>query len=86
MIARGGRYVVVGYGGRLETPTYDLVGNEITIAGTLVGSHADLVELASLSDSGRVTVTTQRYELAATLQAMEDLRAGRIRGRAVLVP
>ena len=86
MIARGGRYVVVGYGGRLEIPTYDLVGNEITIAGSLVGSHTDLVELAALSDSGRVAVTTQTYELRAIREAMEDLRAGRIRGRAVLVP
>jgi NAD+-dependent secondary alcohol dehydrogenase Adh1 len=86
MIARGGRYVVVGYGGRLETPTYDLVGGEITIAGSLVGSHADLVELVALSDSGRVTVATQRYALGAVVDAMADLRAGRIRGRAVLVP
>ena len=86
MIARGGRYVVVGYGGRLEIPTYDLVGNEITIAGSLVGSHTDLVELASLSNSGRVAVTTQRYELRAIREAVEDLRAGRIRGRAVLLP
>ncbi|MFL5684421.1 MAG: NAD(P)-dependent alcohol dehydrogenase [Chloroflexota bacterium] len=86
MLARGGRYVVVGYGGRLEVPTYDLVGNEITIAGSLVGSHTDLVELASLSDSGRVAVITQRYELRAIREAMEDLRAGRIRGRAVLLP
>ena len=86
MIARGGRYVVVGYGGRLEIPTYDLVGNEITIAGSLVGSHTDLVELASLSDSGRVAVITQRYELRAIREAVEDLRAGRIRGRAVLLP
>jgi NAD+-dependent secondary alcohol dehydrogenase Adh1 len=86
MIARGGRYVVVGYGGRLEISTYDLVGGEITIAGSLVGSHADLVELASLSDSGRVRVATQGYELRAIREAMEDLRAGRIRGRAVLLP
>lgn len=86
MIARGGRYVVVGYGGRLEIPTYDLVASEITIAGSLVGSHTDLVELASLSDSGRVAVTMQRYPLRAFREAMEDLRAGRIRGRAVLVP
>jgi len=86
MIARGGRYVVVGYGGRLEIPTYDLVASEVTIAGSLVGSHADLVELAALSDAGRVTVTTQTYELGAAREAMDDLRAGRIRGRAVLVP
>jgi NAD+-dependent secondary alcohol dehydrogenase Adh1 len=86
MLARGGRYVVVGYGGRLEIPTYDLVGNEITIAGSLVGSHTDLVELAALSDSGRVVVATQRYELRAIREALEDLRAGRVRGRAVLLP
>jgi len=86
MIARCGRYVVVGYGGRLEVSAYDLVGNEITIAGSLVGSHADLVELAALSDSGRVTVATRRYELEAIPEAIADLEAGRIRGRAVLVP
>jgi NAD+-dependent secondary alcohol dehydrogenase Adh1 len=70
----------------METPTYDLVGNEITIVGSQVGSHSELVELAALSDSGRVTVTTQRYELDAIPDAIEDLRAGRIRGRAVLIP
>src|SRR4029078_11296593 len=73
MIARGGRYVVVGYGGRLEIPTYDLVGREVTIAGSLSGSPPDLVELASLADDGRVTVTTQTYELGAVREAMEDL-------------
>jgi NAD+-dependent secondary alcohol dehydrogenase Adh1 len=86
MVARGGREVIVGYGGRLEVRAYDLVGNEVTIAGSLVGSHQDLVELASLADSGRVRVTTKRYELGAARDAMEDLRAGRIRGRAVLAP
>jgi NAD+-dependent secondary alcohol dehydrogenase Adh1 len=86
MIGRSGRYVIVGYGGRMETPTYDLVGNELTIVGSQVGSHTDLVELAALSASGRVSVTTQRYELGAVHGAIEDLRAGRIRGRAVLVP
>ena len=86
MIARAGRYVVVGYGGRLETSTYDLVGGEITIAGSQVGSHTDLVELVALSDSGRVTVTAQRYDMAAIPDAIEDLRAGRVRGRAVLIP
>jgi len=86
MAARGGRVVVVGYGGRLDVPAYDLVGSELTVAGSLVGSHQDLVELAALSDSGRVTVVTRSYPLEAALEAMADLEAGRIRGRAVLVP
>jgi len=86
MTARGGRVVIVGYGGRLDVPAYDLVAGEITIVGSLVGSHQDLVELASLAEGGRVTVTAQRYALDAVREAMEDLRAGRIRGRAILVP
>jgi NAD+-dependent secondary alcohol dehydrogenase Adh1 len=86
MIARGGRVVLVGYGGRLDVPAYDLVGNEVTVAGSLVGSHRDLVELAALADGGRVTVATRRYELGTIHEAMDDLEAGRVRGRAVLVP
>ena len=77
---------MVGYGGQLEIPTADLVRKEITIAGSQVGSHQDLVELVALSDAGRVKVTTQHYELGRILEAIDDLRAGRIRGRAVLLP
>jgi NAD+-dependent secondary alcohol dehydrogenase Adh1 len=86
MIAPAGRYVVVGYGGQLEVPTADLVRKEITIAGSQVGSHEDLLELVSLFDAGQVKVTTQRYELRRIHDAIDDLRAGRIRGRAVLLP
>ena len=65
---------------------FDLFGNEVTIAGSLVGFHADLVELASLADSGPGAVMTAQYELGAIGAATQDLRAGQIRGRAVLVP
>jgi len=86
MLARGGRYVAVGYGGRLDVPTYDLIGREITVAGSLVGTLTELAELAVLADQGLVTVTGTTYPLTAIRDAMTDLRAGRVEGRAVLVP
>jgi NAD+-dependent secondary alcohol dehydrogenase Adh1 len=86
MLSRGGRYVAVGYGGRLDVATYDLVGREITVAGSLVGTHAELEELAVLAERGLVVVTGTTYPLAGVPDAMADLRAGRVEGRAVLLP
>ena len=86
MIARRGTYIAVGYGGRLDVPLIDLVANEVTIAGSLIGTHEELVELAGLADRGLVTVTTRTYPLDAIGEAMVDLRAGEIHGRAVIVP
>jgi NAD+-dependent secondary alcohol dehydrogenase Adh1 len=86
MVGRGGRYVAVGYGGRLETDVYDLVGGEITVAGSLVGTLAELAELVALAEAARVSVRTRCYPLQAVADAMADLRAGAIVGRAVLVP
>jgi NAD+-dependent secondary alcohol dehydrogenase Adh1 len=86
MIARRGTYIAVGYGGRLDVPLIDLVASEVTIAGSLIGTHEELVELAGLADRGLVTVTTRTYPLDAIGEAMVDLRAGEIHGRAVIVP
>ena len=40
----------------------------------------------ALAERGLVTVTTRTYPLDAIAEAMEDLREGRIVGRAVIVP
>lgn len=86
MTAKSGRCVIVGYGGRLEVPAYDLVEKEITVVGSLVGTRVELAELAILAQRGLVRVVTREYPLAAAREAMDDLRAGRILGRAVLIP
>jgi NAD+-dependent secondary alcohol dehydrogenase Adh1 len=44
------------------------------------------VELMALAEAGVVALRTQRYPLASALDALADLDAGRIHGRAVLVP
>ena len=86
MLARGGCYVTIGYGGRLEVDTADLVANELTVMGSLVGTITELGELVTLAARSRVRVTTRLYPLDDIRSAMSDLRAGEIRGRAVIVP
>lgn len=86
MLRRAGDYYVVGYGGSLDIPTIDIISTEINFIGNLVGSYSDLVELMVLAAQGKVTLHTQRYPLADFQRALDDLDAGRVRGRAILVP
>lgn len=81
-----GSYYVVGYGENITVPTVDMVITEKNIIGNLVGTWAELVELMALADRGLVTLTTVEYKLADANQALHDLNAGLIHGRAVLIP
>ncbi|MGY1833349.1 NAD(P)-dependent alcohol dehydrogenase [Geodermatophilus sp. SYSU D01180] len=86
MTRRAGDYLVVGYGENIDVPTIDLISSEIDILGNLVGSYNDLVELMALAAQQKVTLHTQRYALDDFQTAIDDLSAGRVRGRAILVP
>lgn len=86
MTRRGGAYFVIGYGGRLDVPTIELVDQEKTIVGNLVGTYAELVELMELVADGRVKLAITYYPLTQINQALRDLRDGRVKGRAVVVP
>jgi D-arabinose 1-dehydrogenase-like Zn-dependent alcohol dehydrogenase len=86
MLRRGGTYSIVGYGGTLTNPTVDMIVRELRIVGNFVGSYRDLVELMELNRQGKVRISMKPYPLAEAPRAIEDLRAGRILGRAVLVP
>lgn len=81
-----GSYYVIGYGEDIRVPTVDMVITEKNIIGNLVGTWAELTELMALADRGLVELTTKFYPLAEANQALRDLRDGKIRGRAVLIP
>ncbi|WP_367325870.1 NAD(P)-dependent alcohol dehydrogenase [Streptomyces sp. HUAS ZL42] len=85
-LRRNGNYYVIGYGGHLHVPTIDVISTEINFIGNLVGSYNDLSELMVLAARGQVTLHTQRYPLASFQQALNDLDAGAVRGRAILIP
>lgn len=86
MLGKGGTSYVIGYGGSLEIPTAEFVGREISIVGNLVGTHAELEELTMLAAAGALQLETTPYPLEGIGDAMETLRQGGIRGRAVVVP
>jgi NAD+-dependent secondary alcohol dehydrogenase Adh1 len=86
MTAAGGSYYVIGYGGTLHIPTLDIISTERNIIGNIVGTYNDLVELMDLAQAGKVTLHTRTYPLDAAVEALNDLDAGRVRGRAILVP
>jgi len=86
MTRAAGSYFVIGYGGRVDIPTIDLISTERNIIGNLVGSYNDLDELMILAAQGRVRLHTKTYPLAAVNEAMDDLEAGRLQGRGILVP
>ena len=86
MTRNAGSYYIVGYGGKIELPTLDMITSEKTIVGNLVGTYPELVELMALADRGLVNLATREYKLKDANQALLDLHHGKIKGRAVLIP
>jgi NAD+-dependent secondary alcohol dehydrogenase Adh1 len=86
MTGDGGSYFVIGYGGTLHVPTLDIISTERNIMGNIVGTYNELAELMVLAQAGRVTLHTITYPLDAAVDAIKDLEAGQVRGRAILVP
>jgi NAD+-dependent secondary alcohol dehydrogenase Adh1 len=86
MTRRAGSYYVIGYGGAVHIPTLDIISTERNIIGNIVGTYNELAELMALAQAGRVTLHTRTYPLGAAQEALADLDAGRVRGRAILVP
>ncbi|TDD91459.1 NAD(P)-dependent alcohol dehydrogenase [Actinomadura darangshiensis] len=86
MLRQAGEYHVVGYGENIDVPTIDIISAEISFIGNLVGSYNDLADLMALAARGSVTLHTVKYALDDFQSAIDDLDAGRVRGRAILTP
>ncbi len=86
MLAVGGTYFVVGYGGRVELDAIEIISREISVVGSLVGSFTELAELMALASQGKIKLETREYTLDDVNTALADLREGRLHGRGVLIP
>jgi NAD+-dependent secondary alcohol dehydrogenase Adh1 len=86
MLAQGGTYSVIGFGGTVSAPSGALVGQEQSVIANLVGSWTDLYEIVQLQAAGRLSLRVQTHPLEAINDVLDSLRAGEILGRAVLVP
>jgi NAD+-dependent secondary alcohol dehydrogenase Adh1 len=86
MLARGGTFSVIGYGGTVSIPSAALVVNEHAVVGNLVGNWVDLWELLQLHAAGRLVLKTEVHPLDSVNEVLQKLRDGEVTGRAVLVP
>jgi propanol-preferring alcohol dehydrogenase len=87
-LARGGKLVMVGlFGGAAPWSLPLIPMKAATIAGSYTGNLSETKELLDLARSGVVpNIPIQRRQLSEAAEALEDLKAGRVVGRVVLVP
>jgi D-arabinose 1-dehydrogenase-like Zn-dependent alcohol dehydrogenase len=88
ILGKGGKLVIVGlFGGDLTLSLPLIPIRAITIQGSYVGSLQELKDLMALvgrTKADRIPITTRTH--AEANAALEDLRAGRVVGRSVLIP
>lgn len=86
-LRKGGMLVIIGlYGGALSIPIPFIPMNARIIQGSYVGSLEDMTELMAMVREGRIApIEISERPLAEANQALADLRAGKVRGRQVLV-
>jgi propanol-preferring alcohol dehydrogenase len=77
---------LVGLGGGTLPVSFFSPPYEVSVQSTYWGNRTELVEVLDLAARGRLHAEVQRYGLEEATQAYEDLAAGRIEGRAVVVP
>jgi len=88
VLGTGGRFVAVARGDESVSVTAnDLVDGGKAYLGSYSSTMADLARVIALADAGRLRpVVTRKEPLAEAAQVLNDLRAGKIVGRAVLFP
>jgi alcohol dehydrogenase, propanol-preferring len=86
VLAKGGKVLVTGLlGGGFSTAVAMFPLRAMTIEGTLTGTLAEAEELLALARGGAaVPIPIAERPLAQAQAALDDLRAGRVVGRAVL--
>ena len=72
--------------GDFPTPIFDVVLKRITVRGSIVGTRRDLSEAIAFAAAGQVRANVRAQPLDEVNLVLDDLRAGRIDGRAALVP
>ncbi|MEV5712720.1 NAD(P)-dependent alcohol dehydrogenase [Amycolatopsis mediterranei] len=83
----GGTLVIVGSGGgRLTIAKPGPLPQGASVSSPFWGNRRELGEVIALARAGGIRVETELFPLAAAGEAFERVRAGRVRGRAVLLP
>jgi propanol-preferring alcohol dehydrogenase len=85
-VARRGVVALLGLaGGSVEFDFFRLAP-EASLTTVVAGTLGDLREVVALAQAGRIRSRVRRYPLGEIGRALDDLRHGRVDGRAVVVP
>jgi len=81
-----GELSIVGAAGGALAVSAATVPYDCTVVQPLWGTIVELMEVLELARSGHITSTIERFALADAPRAYEQMRAGTLRGRAVITP
>jgi propanol-preferring alcohol dehydrogenase len=86
VVGRRGLVALLGLAGGRVPFGFDDLAPEASLTTVVAGTIADLQEVVRLAQAGRLTGRLQTYPLERINDALDDLRAGRIEGRAAVTP
>lgn len=86
LLAARGMLSIVGLGGGSTELSFFTMPPESVFTTTNWGSAPELAEVIDLARADRIESTVTVYPLDEVQRAVNDLRAGRVEGRAVIVP
>jgi Zn-dependent alcohol dehydrogenases len=86
VVTTGGDVAIVGLAGGAIPVGFGTVPFEARVSVTFWGTRAELAEVIALARAGRIRSHVERFPLDDVRKAYEALRAGRLEGRAVVVP
>jgi propanol-preferring alcohol dehydrogenase len=86
VVTTGGDVAIVGLAGGSLPVGFAALPFEARVTMTFWGTRAELAEVIALARAGRIRTHVERFPLQEVQQAYDSLRAGRLQGRAVVMP
>jgi alcohol dehydrogenase, propanol-preferring len=86
VVTAGGDIAIVGLGGGALPVGFGTIAMEARVSVPFWGTRAELAKVIALAQAGRIRAHVDQFSLTDVGQAYDRLRAGRLNGRAVVVP
>lgn len=86
VVTTGGDIAIVGLAGGALPVGFGTLPFEVRVSAPFWGTRAELAEVIALARAGRIRAHVERFSLEDARRAYDALRAGRLDGRAVVVP
>jgi propanol-preferring alcohol dehydrogenase len=86
VVTTGGDIAIVGLAGGALPVGFGTLPFEARVTVPFWGTRAELAEVMALARAGRIRAHVERFPLTEAAAAYDKLRAGDVRGRAVVMP